>query len=102
MKKKTTTTKTPLIKATCKERAMRVLISRGTKGILRWQLDEAIHMQNSPEIVRLLKRDGMDIETIKVPKSDGGWQGLYKYIPPKKVSKIETREYLTNFKHRAL
>lgn len=92
MKKKTTTT-TPLIKATCKERAKRVLISRGSKGILRRKLDAAIHMLNSPEAVRLLKKDGINIDMIKVSKPGGGWEGLYKYIAPKKVSKIQSGQY---------
>jgi hypothetical protein len=93
MKKKTTTTKTPLIKATCKERARRVLISRGKKGILRRHLDDAIYVQNSPEIVSLLRDEGMIIDMIKVLKPGGGWEGLYKYITPKKVSKIESGQY---------
>lgn len=88
--------KTPLIKASKKQRVKLLLMSG--KKMLRHELDKAVFVTNSPELIRQLRLEGMVIDMKRVPKKkESGWQGLYSWVKPKKVSKIETRAYMNNF-----
>jgi hypothetical protein len=80
-------------KRVAKKQLIKIMLMSGQKP-LRADLDNKYHLTNSPELIRQLKEDGMDIRMERVPKkTEPGWQGRYYYVPPKKESRIASGEY---------
>jgi hypothetical protein len=81
-------------KRASKKQLIKLLLLSG-KQPLRAELDDRYCVTNSPELIRELREEGMNIVTKRVPKkTEPGWQGRYSYVPKKKVDRIKTRAYM--------
>ena len=63
------------------------------KTLTKRGLDRLLDCTNSAEIIRQLRKE-MEILTIWKVSKNGIRYGEYRYVPPKKIDRIATRQYL--------
>jgi len=81
------------MKKPSKKQRLKLMLLSGKKLTQKW-LNQTLDLTNSPELIRQLREEGMPIITEWRLSETGTRFGVYSYVPPKKVDRIKTRQYL--------
>ena len=75
-----------------KKQRIKLMLLAG-QSLTQKYMNQVLDLTNSPELVRQLREEGMNIETEWKVSEKGTRFGVYKYVKPPKVSRIKSGEY---------
>ena len=76
-----------------KKQRIKLMLLAG-QSLTQKYLNQTLDLTNSPELVRQLREEGMNIETEWKVSEKGTRFGVYKYVKPPKIDRIKTRQYM--------